>query len=95
MPVVVAGVHRLPEHESDAYDEAYTLPERLGAVGLRYCISGAVAASNVRNLPYHAAMAASYGLPAEEAESRSHSIRPKSSVWPSGLVRFRLARMPR
>ena len=34
---------------------------------MKYCITGGGAASNVRNIPYHAATAASYGLPRDEA----------------------------
>lgn len=69
IPVIVAGVYRLPQRRGDDYDAAYTLPERLRAAGIRYCISsaGRFGASNVRNLPYHAATAAAYGLPADEA----------------------------
>jgi imidazolonepropionase-like amidohydrolase len=69
IPVIIGGVHRLPRRRSDAYDAAFTLPERLRAAGVKFCISGqgALGASNVRNLPYHAATAVAYGLPADEA----------------------------
>jgi len=69
IPVIVAGVYRLPQRRGDDYDAAFTLPERLRAAGIRFCISsaGRFGASNVRNLPYHAATAAAYGLPADEA----------------------------
>jgi imidazolonepropionase-like amidohydrolase len=68
-PVIVAGTHRLPRRAAEAYDAPFTLPERLRAAGVKYCIAGAgkFGASNVRNLPYHAATAAAYGLPPEEA----------------------------
>lgn len=68
IPVIVGGVYRLGTRESDAYDVAYTLPERLRAAGVKFCItgSGRFEASNVRNLPYHAATAVGYGLPVEE-----------------------------
>jgi imidazolonepropionase-like amidohydrolase len=69
VPVVVGGVYRLPERRSDDYDAAYTLPERLRKAGVKYCIAGEsrFAASNVRNLPYHAATAAAFGLPQDDA----------------------------
>lgn len=69
IPVIVAGVYRLPLRRSDAYDEAYTLPERLRQAGIPFCISTAdrFGAANMRNLPYHAATAAAYGLPRDEA----------------------------
>lgn len=69
VPVIVAEVYRLPRRRSDAYDAAYTVPERLRQAGVKFCISGAgrFGASNARNLPYHAAMAAAFGLPKDEA----------------------------
>ncbi len=66
IPVIVDGIHRLPTRDDEAYDTPFTVPERLRQGGVRFCISGG-GASNVRNLPYHAATAASFGLPREEA----------------------------
>ena len=53
----------------DAYDGAYTLPERLRAAGIDFCISGSARSEtyNARNLAYHAATAVAYGLPADKA----------------------------
>ena len=73
VPVIVGGVHRLPARRSEDYDSAFTLPERLRAAGIKYCIAGEIGGAssggpaNVRNLAYHAATAAAYGLPADEA----------------------------
>ncbi len=69
IPVIVAGVYRLPQRRGDDYDAPFTLAHRLREAGIRFCISsaGRFGASNVRNLPYHAATAAAYGLPADEA----------------------------
>jgi imidazolonepropionase-like amidohydrolase len=69
VPVIVGEVYRLPTRRSDEYDAAYTVPERLRQAEVKFCISGSgrFGASQVRNLPYHAAMAASFGLPKEEA----------------------------
>ena len=64
--VIVSSVHRLPLRRSHPYDAAYTLPERLRALGIKFCIASR-STSNARNLPYEAAMAAGYGLPPEEA----------------------------
>ena len=66
VPVIVSSTHRLPRRRGDAYDAAYTLPERLRASGIRFCIA-ARNTSNARNLPYEAAMAAGYGLSPDEA----------------------------
>lgn len=66
--VIVPAVYRLPRRRSDPYDHGYTLPGRLHRAGVKFCIAGAgrFGASNLRNLPYHAATAVAYGLPKEE-----------------------------
>ncbi len=56
------------DYKFEGYDAPFSLPARLRAGGVRFCIaSGGRSASNARNLPYHAAMAAAFGLPREEA----------------------------
>jgi len=69
IPVIVAGVYRLPQRTDDPFDASYTLPERLRQAGIAFCISSAerFGGANARNLPYHAATALAYGLPADEA----------------------------
>ncbi|MGZ0171375.1 MAG: amidohydrolase family protein [Planctomycetales bacterium] len=69
VPVIVSAVYRLPRRRSDGFDVAYTLPARLREAGILFCISGSGSSrvSNTRNLPYHAATAVAYGLPADEA----------------------------
>lgn len=67
VPLIVTGVHRLPQRTDDAYDASFTLPLELHRAGLRYCIALGDASSNLRNLPHHAGTAAAYGLPPEEA----------------------------
>jgi len=67
VPVVVTGVHRMPTRDDGAYDEAFTLPKRLQDAGVRFCIACGGDASNERNLPYHAATAAAFGLGRERA----------------------------
>lgn len=67
--VIIGGVYRLPQRRSEPYDTPFTIPARLHEAGVRFCISGSgrFGASNVRNLPYHAAMAVAFGLPHHEA----------------------------
>jgi imidazolonepropionase-like amidohydrolase len=67
--VIIGGVYRLPMRRSEAHDTPFTVPARLHEAGVRFCISGSgrFGASNVRNLPYHAAMAVAFGLPHDEA----------------------------
>lgn len=67
VPVIIKGVQRLPRHRGDAYDAAFTLPLRLHEAGVKFCISSSDRMANIRNLPYHAAAAAAYGLPVDEA----------------------------
>jgi imidazolonepropionase-like amidohydrolase len=65
--VIVGGVTRLPQRRHDAVDAAFSVPARLQAAGVRFCISGAGRMGNVRNLPYQAGMAAAHGLARDEA----------------------------
>ncbi len=68
VPVIVSAIYRLPNNPDDAYDDAYTLPARLQQAGVKYCIGGAGdTPSNLRNLPYHAATAAAFGISPDEA----------------------------
>jgi imidazolonepropionase-like amidohydrolase len=65
VPVIVGPVMALPQETYDPYDAPYACPRRLHEAGVRFCIRSA-GSTNTRNLPYEAAMAVSYGLPAEE-----------------------------
>ncbi len=69
VPVIVSAIHREPLRNHDDYDASFTLPERLRQAGVRFCISGSARSEtwNARNLPWHAATAAAYGLPKDEA----------------------------
>jgi cytosine/adenosine deaminase-related metal-dependent hydrolase len=78
VPVIVMSVLRTPSREDEPYDTAYALPARLHEAGVRFCIStggGGFGSANARNLPYHAAMAAAFGLPREEA-TRALTLYP-------------------
>jgi imidazolonepropionase-like amidohydrolase len=69
VPVIVGGIYRLPRRRNDSYDSSYAVPAELHKAGVRFCISarGRFGASHVRNVPYHAATAIGFGLPADEA----------------------------
>ncbi len=60
--VVIDGTYRFPKRADSPHDEAYALPARLHAAGVRFCITGSDRDGNVRNLPHEAGMAARYGL---------------------------------
>jgi len=63
---VLVNVDRLPRRESDPYDAAYANPAALHRAGVRFAIVSDDA-SQVRNLPYEAAMARAFGLPSDAA----------------------------
>jgi imidazolonepropionase-like amidohydrolase len=68
--VIADGLLGMPHRASDAYDENFTLPAKLAAAGISFCISdggSGFGAMNARNLGYNAAMAAAYGLSRDEA----------------------------
>ncbi len=67
IPVIVGSTYRLPLRRDDPYDACFTLPRRLHQAGIRFSIAGegpgaAGGSSNLRNLPYHAAVAVGHGL---------------------------------
>lgn len=63
---VLIEVDRLPRREADPYDAAYTNAAALHRAGVRFAIVSDDASMS-RNLPFQAAMARAYGLPAEAA----------------------------
>jgi imidazolonepropionase-like amidohydrolase len=67
VPVILTGVLDLPNREDDYYDQLYENAARLQRAGVRFCISTGDTGANVRDLPYHAGMAAAFGLPRDEA----------------------------
>ena len=66
-PVIVAPVDRLPYRQESDYDEPFTLAARLSEAGVRFCIADGSDGGGERNLPYHAAHAAAFGLPKDLA----------------------------
>lgn len=67
VPVILDGVLNLPLREDDAYDSLYENAAKLQAAGVRFCISTGDSGAHVRDLPFNAGMAASFGLPKAEA----------------------------
>ncbi|MFN3653008.1 MAG: amidohydrolase family protein [Armatimonadota bacterium] len=63
---LVGSILSQPSGTREAYDQLFALPAALHEAGIPFAlVSGDTA--NARNLPYHAAMAISYGLPADAA----------------------------
>lgn len=67
VPVIVTGTHYLPKRRDSDYDEPFTLPARLQAAGLRWCLASVGNFYNERNLPFEAATAVAHGLDAGAA----------------------------
>lgn len=66
IPVLVGPILALPAREDDPYDLLYTNAKTLYDAGIPFAIQSQES-HNTRNLPYHAATAAAFGLPKEEA----------------------------
>ena len=66
-PVILDSVLNMPLREDDPYDSLYENASKLQAAGARFCISTGDSGAHVRDLPFHAGMAAAYGLPKAEA----------------------------
>lgn len=76
--VIVTGTFRMPKRADSDYDDAYTLPARLDAAGVKWCLAtegGDFQTPHERNLPYHAAMAVAHGLP-RAAAHRAITLSP-------------------
>jgi imidazolonepropionase-like amidohydrolase len=80
--VIADGLLGMPRRRSDAYDENFALPAKLAAAGIPFCISDggtSFGAMNARNLAYHAAMAAAFGLSREDALK-------SVTIWPAEIL---------
>ena len=66
IPVIVGPVLRVPVKEDDPYDAPFTNAGLLAKAGVKIAFQTNDSAYS-RNLPYHAGMAAAFGLPKEEA----------------------------
>jgi imidazolonepropionase-like amidohydrolase len=67
VPVILDSVLNMPLREDDPYDSLYENASKLASAGVRFCISTGDSGAHVRDLPFHAGMAAAYGLPKAEA----------------------------
>lgn len=66
IPVILGPILDIPPREDDPYDLIFTNAKVLYDNGIRFSIQSSDA-HNARNLPYHAAMCAAFGLPKDEA----------------------------
>lgn len=66
IPIVVNGVHELPDKDHEDTRYPYKLPNELHQAGIRYCI-GYPGVANARNLAFTAGTTVAYGVPYEDA----------------------------
>lgn len=66
IPVIIGPVLSMPSRGSDAYDTPYKLASLLHKAGVKFAIR-TNGEENVRNLPFEAGFAATYGLGVDEA----------------------------
>lgn len=74
IPVLLGPILSLPPSEDDPYDLLMTNAKVLYDAGIPFAIQSSDA-HNARNLPYHAAACAAYGLP-KEAALRAITLNP-------------------
>ncbi len=70
IPVIYTQTHSTPSRRFENFDQSFTTPNQLYRAGVKFCISNSESSfqtPHIRNLPYHAAKAGSYGLPWSEA----------------------------
>lgn len=79
VPVIVNSVLLMPKRDDSPYDEVYSIPARLQAAGVRFCIASGEETPHERNLPYAAGMAAAHGL--------DHDAAIKAiTLWPAEIL---------
>ena len=77
LPVIVGPIYSEPK-DDERYDRVYRLPAELVKRGVKIAFAS-YDAHNVRNLPYAAGYAISYGLPADEA-LKALTLNP-AEIW--------------
>lgn len=65
--VIFTNIYNLPVREDDPYDFLFEGPAKLQQAGVKFAISTGDTGAENRDLPYHAGLAGSYGLPRDEA----------------------------
>ncbi len=65
--VIYTNIYSLPVRDDDAYDFLFEAPAKMQTAGVRFAISTGNDGPEIRDLPYHAGLAAAYGLPKDEA----------------------------
>lgn len=78
IPVILGPILSLPQREDDPYDLLFTNAKTLHDAGIPFAIQSGDA-HNARNLPYHAASCAAFGLP-QDVALKSVTLYP-AQIW--------------
>jgi hypothetical protein len=81
--VIVEGTYKFPKRDDLPYDDAFTLPARLEAAGIKWCLASGEETAHERNLAPAAGMAVAYGLD-HEAALRSITLSAAEILGISG-----------
>lgn len=65
--VIYTNIYSLPVQDDDDYDYLFAAPGKMQQAGVKFCISTGNDGPETRDLPYHAGLAAAYGLSPQEA----------------------------
>ncbi len=65
--VIYTNIYSLPVRDDDAYDYLFEAPAKMQQAGVKFAVSSGNNGPEIRDLPYHAGLAAAYGLPKDEA----------------------------
>lgn len=84
IPVILGPILALPPREDDPYDYVFSTAAKLHEAGIRFAIQSSDS-HNARNLPYHAAACAAFGLPKDVA-LKAITIYPAQIFGVAGRV---------
>ena len=88
VPVIYTQTHSVPMRRFENYEQSFLTPYQLYEGGVKFCISNSESpfqTPHIRNLPFYASKAASYGLPWDEA-LRSITLSPAEILGVQGSV---------
>jgi imidazolonepropionase-like amidohydrolase len=67
IPVIYTNIYNLPVLDDNPYDFLFEAPAKLQRAGVKFCVSTGHNGEEVRDLPYQAGIAGSFGLSREDA----------------------------
>jgi imidazolonepropionase-like amidohydrolase len=67
IPVIYTNIYNLPVLDDNPYDFLFEAPAKMQQAGMKFCVSTGHNGEEVRDLPYQAGIAGSFGLSKEDA----------------------------